>query len=150
MRKEGIAPDVITYSNLFKGDIKESADELLKWYLAEPNHPDTAISVAIISYRRQGATREAMQLALSYAHLPEARRFMREYFENCNSYFKSLADADSQHPNANYALGVLFWDVGKFREAQSYLESALKLATAESRKTVIKDWLRQIQASKPK
>jgi tetratricopeptide (TPR) repeat protein len=147
MRKEGIAPNVITYNSLFKGDIGESADELLRWYLAQVNHPDSAIDVAIASYQRVGSIQNAMRLALDYPHLSTARKLMREQTD-CLSYFKSFLATNSRHPNADYALGRFYIEQGKLNEARPHLEKALKLATAESRKKVVRDWLREVQASK--
>jgi uncharacterized protein HemY len=73
---------------------------------------------------------------------------MREKAGDCFSYFTSLVGANSQHPNADYALGRYFMLHGKLKEAQPHLEKALKLATAEPRKRAIKGWLIEIQASK--
>jgi tetratricopeptide (TPR) repeat protein len=148
MREKGIAPDVITYVNLFKAEIGESAEELLKWYLAQPNHPDTPIGSVITSYRRLERTRDALRLALDYAHLPAARKLIRDKPQDCLAYFNSFLSLDSYHPNADYALGVAYLEQTRLKEARRHLEKALKLATAESRKAVIRDWLRQIQASK--
>jgi tetratricopeptide (TPR) repeat protein len=148
MRKEGLVPNVITYSSLFKAEIGESAEELLKWYLAQPNHPDAAMDAAITSYRRLGRTNDALRLALDYAHLPAARKLIGDKPEDCLAYFNSFLSPDSYHPNADYALGVAYFEQTRLKEARRHLEKALKLATAESRKAVIRDWLRQIQASK--
>ena len=148
MSAKGLAPNVITYANLFKAEIGESAEELLKWFLAQPNHPDTAIDVAITSYRRLGRTHDALRLALGYAHLPAARKLIRDNPEDSLAYFESFLSLDSHHPNADYALGVAYLEQTRLKEARRHLEKALKWATAESRKAVIRDWLRQIQASK--
>jgi tetratricopeptide (TPR) repeat protein len=148
MHAKGIAPNVITFTNLLKAEIGESAEELLKWYLAQPNHPDAPIGAVITSYRKLGRTQDAVRLALDYAHLPAARKLIRDQPEDCLACFNSFLGLDSHHPNADYALGVAYWEQTRLKEARRHLEKALKLATAESRKAVIRDWLRQIQASK--
>jgi len=148
MREDGLEPNQIIYASLFQSDLTESAQDLLRWYLAQPNHPYTAIDAAIASYRRLGRIDDALELALAYAHLPGARRLMRENPEGCLVYFKSHLDRDPQHPNADYALGVAYLEQARPKEAQRHLQRALKLATAGPRKTVIRDWLRYLQAAR--
>ncbi|CAD6494749.1 MAG: hypothetical protein LAKADJCE_00928 [Candidatus Argoarchaeum ethanivorans] len=69
---------------------------------------------------------------------------MQEHSEEALQYFKKIFDDNPQHPNAAYALGVAYLELEKEQEAQWYLNKALKLATASLRKSVIKEWLRQI------
>ena len=113
----------------------------------EPNHPESAIGVAIASYLRRGETQQAMRLALGYAHLPEARKLMREKGEECLTYFKAFLEVNPGHRSADYAIGRAYMEQGELSKAQPHLEKARELATADARKNVINDWLREIQAA---
>jgi tetratricopeptide (TPR) repeat protein len=144
-REEGIQPDVVTYSTLFGKDLsKQSANEILEWYLAQKHHPEQSIQVAIAGYRRIHRIDQALRLALDYPHLEAARKLMRAHEEDALSYFRIMADRDSERPNAEYALGVALMELGREVEAQPHLKTALKLARVGPRTAVIKDWLRQI------
>ncbi|MGR3310836.1 MAG: hypothetical protein ACUZ77_08670 [Candidatus Brocadiales bacterium] len=146
MREEGFQPNVFTYSTLFSKDLSEkSADDILKWYLAQEYHPELPIQAAIAAYRKIRRIDHALRLALDYPHLQAARKLIRKHEGEALSYFKTFYGHDPQHPNAAYALGVALMELGKEREAQPYLKKALKLATAGPRKVVIKEWLRQIE-----
>jgi len=147
MREEGIHPNVVTYSTLFSKDLsEESADDILKWYLAQEYHPEEPIQAAIASYRKIHRIDQALRLALDYPHLPAARKLIREHEEEALSYFRTISDHDPQHPNAEYALGVALMELGRPQEAQPHLKKALKLAKHESRKTILREWLRQIDS----
>ena len=147
MRKDGLAPNVITYTSLFKKVLGQSAEKVLKWYLAQPNHPDMAINTGIAVYQNSRETQQALRLALDYAHLPAARKLVRTKPEESVLYYQSIIDENPNHPNAHYALGIAYMEQGHMKKARPPLEKALKLATQETRKTVIREWLRQIQSS---
>jgi tetratricopeptide (TPR) repeat protein len=145
MREEGIQPNVATYSTLFSKDLSgKPADEIVEWYLAQKYHPDEPIQAAIAAYRKIHLIDQALRLALDYPHLQVARKLIRKHQEEALSYFRGISDHDPEHPNADYALGVAFMEVGRELEAQPHLRKALKLAKEGPRKVVIKEWLRQI------
>jgi len=145
MREEGIQPDVATYSTLFSKDLSgKLADEILEWYLAQKYHPEEPIQAAIAAYRKIHLIDQALRLALDYPHLQVARKLIRKHEEQAFSYFRAISDHDPEHPNADYALGVAFMELGRELEAQPHLRKALKLAKDGPRKVVIKEWLRQI------
>ena len=54
-------------------------------------------------------------------------------------------DRDPQHPNADYAIGVAFMELGREPEAVPHLKKALKLATADRRKKDIEERLSRIK-----
>jgi len=145
MRAEGIQPDVVTYSSLFSKDLSnKSADEMLKWYLAQQYHPEAAIEAAITGFRRIGRINEALRLALDYPHLLAALNLIHTYPDEALQYFQNIFEHDPNHPNAAYALGIALFHLAKLEEAKFYLEIALKLATASGRKLMIEKLLRQI------
>jgi len=145
MRKERIQPNVFTYCTLFSKDLsRTSADDILKWYLAQEYHPEEGIQTAIASYRKARRIDQALRLTLDYPHLQAARKLIRAHKEEALSYFQSVSDSDSRHCNASYALGLALMEVGREGEARPHLKKALRLATATTRKTVIREWLRQI------
>jgi tetratricopeptide (TPR) repeat protein len=145
MRVGGFQPNDVTYSTLFSKDLSgKLADDILKWYLAQKYHPEKPIQAAIATYRKIGRIDQVLRLVLDYPHLQSARRIIQEHSDEALQYFKKIFDDAPQHPNAAYALGVAYLELGKEQEAQSYLSEALKLATALPRKSVIKEWLRQI------
>jgi tetratricopeptide (TPR) repeat protein len=149
MREEGIQPNVVTYTTLFSKDLsRTSADDILKWYLAQEYHPEEAVQTAIASYRKASRIDQALRLALDYPHLQAARKLIRTHKEEALSYFQSVSDSDSRHCNASYALGLVLIEVGREGEARPHLKKALRLATATSRKTVIREWLRRIDCKR--
>ena len=142
----GLMPDVITYNTLFIKDLSGVlAEDLLKWYLAQKYHPEQPIQAAISSYRKIRYIDQALRLVLDYPHLQAARKLIREHGAEAISYFRTISDHDPQHPNAEYALGVALMELEEELEAEPHLKKALKLATADPRKAVIKRWLRQIE-----
>ncbi|MFX0203353.1 MAG: tetratricopeptide repeat protein [Candidatus Hodarchaeota archaeon] len=145
MRAEGIQPNVVTYSSLFSKDLSnKSADEILKWYLAQEYHPEVAIEAAITGYGKIGRIDQALRLALDYPHLPAALKLIHAYPDAAIQYFQNIFEDDPNHTNAAYALGVALFHLAKLEEAKLYLEKALKLATASGRKLMIKKLLQQI------
>ena len=103
------------------------------FYLQQTRHASALTS------RRE----EAIRITLDYAHLLAARKLMRDSPEACISTFKTALEANPSHPNASYALGIAYLEQNKWETSRPYLARALKLATAEARKAVIRDWLRQ-------
>jgi tetratricopeptide (TPR) repeat protein len=150
MTAEGIQPNVFTYSTLFSKDLsKQSADDLLKWYLDQKYHPEEPIQAAIAVYRRSRHLDQALRLALDYPHLEAARKLIRDYPEKALAYFRAISEHDPQHRNAEYALGVALMELGKKREAEPHLRKALKLAKTGPRELAIKEWLHQIEIDRP-
>jgi tetratricopeptide (TPR) repeat protein len=145
MREQGIEPEVVTYCTLFTKNLSEkSADDILKWYLAQEYHPEEAIQAAIATYRKIHRIDDAFRLALDYPHLQVARRLIRHHKKRALSYFRTIYEHDPEQPNSSYALGVALMELGKEEEAQPLLKKALKLARPGPRKVVIREWLRQI------
>ncbi len=145
MQAEDIQPNVLTYSALFSKDLSaQSAEGVLDWYLDQPYHPEGPIQAAIAEFRKKRRIDQALRLVLGYAHLPAARRVIREYGEQALSYFLSISEQNPDHPNADYALGVALMELGRLKEARPHLEKALELATADARKVSIEKWLQQI------
>ncbi|RZB31003.1 MAG: hypothetical protein AEth_00957 [Candidatus Argoarchaeum ethanivorans] len=141
----GFQPNDVTYSTLFSKDLSgKLANDILKWYLAQKYHPEEPIQAAIATYQKLGRIDQVLRLVLDYPHLQSARKIIQEHSEEALQYFKKIFDDNPQHPNAAYALGVAYLELEKEQEAQWYLNKALKLATASLRKSVIKEWLRQI------
>jgi len=145
MREEGVRSNVVTYSTLFSKDLSgKPADEILEWYLAQRYHSEESIQSAIAAYRKIHRIDQALRLVLDYPHLQVARKLIREHEEEALSYFRTISDRDSEHPNAEYALGVAFMELGRELYAQPHLMKALRLANTGPREMVIKEWLRQI------
>nr|AAU82142.1 pentatricopeptide (PPR) repeat-containing [uncultured archaeon GZfos10C7]QNO54052.1 hypothetical protein JNMMCFNH_00004 [Methanosarcinales archaeon ANME-1 ERB6] len=145
MRRESIQPNVFTYNTLFSKDISMVlADDVLKWYLAQKYHPPQPIQAAIASYRKRHCLDQALRLALSYPHLQAARKLIREHATEALAYFRRISNLDPEHPNADYALGITFVELGRELEAIPHLQKALELATADRRKKDIEDRLLRI------
>ena len=145
MITEGIQPDTVTYSTLFSKNISDkSADDILKWYLTQKNHPENPIQIAITSYLKAGCIDQAFYLVLNYPHLKAARKLIRAHPEGVIQYIKNIFDVNPQHQNASYALGIALLELGKEEEAELYLNKALRLSTAPLRKAKIRDCLLQI------
>ena len=145
MRDDGVLPNVVTYNTLFGKDLSEkSADEILSWYLAQAYHPEKPIQIAIAAYRKNHRIDQALRLALDYPHTEAARKVIRENAGEALTYFSNISNRDPNHPNADYALGVSFMELGMKIEAQPHLEKALELTKPGPRKAAIEEWLRQI------
>ena len=150
MITEGIQPDIITYNTLFSKNISDkSAEDILKWYLTQKNHPENPIQIAITSYRKAGCIDQAFYLVLNYPHLKAARKLIRAHPEEVIKYIRNIFDINPQHQNASYALGIALLELGKEEDAELYLNKALRLSTAHRRKAKIIDSLRQIDYKYP-
>jgi len=146
MRAGGLSPDVAAYNTLFGKNLAEqSAEEILKWYSDQPEHPEEPIETAIAAFGELGRADQAFRLALDYPHLETARKLMRDHRNEAIRYFRSIAEGDPQHPNADFALGVAFLEMAQKKKAQKHLKKALELAATEPRKTAIGEWLRQAE-----
>ena len=146
MQQKDILPNVVTYSMLFGKDLSgKSADEILSWYLAQAYHPEKSIQIAITTYRKGHHTDQALRLALDYPHTEAARKVIRENAGEALAYFSNISERDPNHPNADYALGVSFMELGMEMEAQLHLEKALELTKPGPRNAAIEEWLRQIR-----
>jgi class 3 adenylate cyclase/tetratricopeptide (TPR) repeat protein len=146
MREEGIQPDVITYSELVdKAPDYNEAKVLLDMMREEGIQPNIFIYSVLFSKDLSGLMAEeipeAFHLALGYPHLRTSRKLMREYPKEALNYFRETLDSDPQHPNADYAIGVAFMELGRELEALPHLKKALKLATADRRKKDIEERL---------
>lgn len=145
METKGIQPDIVTYNTLFSKNFSEkSADDILDWYLAQKYHPETPLQVAIATYLKIGRIDQAFRLVLDYPHLKTARKVILEHPDAVLQYLKNVFDNNPLHPNASYALGTAFLELGNEKEAELYLKKALKLATASLRIAKINEWLLQI------
>jgi TPR repeat protein len=150
MAEHQIQPNVHTYTALFSKDLSNnSADDILEWYLSQKYHPEIPLQAAIAFYRNTSRMDQALRLALDYPHLQAARKLIREHSDEAISYFTTISDQNPGHPNADYALGVTFMELGKKLEAQRHLKKALKLAKHGARKTAILEWLHQIDPEQP-
>ncbi len=146
MRAAGVQPNLFAYNSLFTKDLSgQSAAEILRWYLAQPYHPEQPIQAAIASYRSKNLIDQALRLTLDYPHLPAARSLIRKHSEKALSYFGELFERDPDHPNHSYALGLALIEVEREQEALPYLSKALRLAKHGPRKQTIGEWLLQIE-----
>jgi tetratricopeptide (TPR) repeat protein len=146
MQQDDILPNVVTYSTLFGKDLSgKSADGILSWYLAQAYHPEKPIQIAIANYRKGHHVDQALRLALDYPHTEAARKLIRANAGEALAYFSSISERDPNHPNADYALGVSFMELGMEMKAQPHLEKALELAKPGPRKAAIEEWLRQLR-----
>ena len=149
MDKAKVKPDVVTFSMLFSKDLSAvDADDLIKWYLSLPYHPERGMQIAIRSYHKAGCIADAFRLTLDYAHLPGARRVIREHPEKALSYFAHLYKNYPENPNTPYALGVVYMELGDDDRAKPLLELALRYASAGPRVQQIKSWLAEIETRK--
>jgi len=147
MIREGIQPNIVTYQAMFSKDLTDvSAEVILKWYFDQEYHPEEPIQTAIAKYRKSGNIDQALRLALEYPHLLSARKLIRQNSEQSLQYFKSIFDDNPQHPNAAYALGIAFFDLGDKDQARFYLIKAQELATGPERKETIKAFIDQIDS----
>jgi len=146
MQKEGIQLNVVTYNRLFSKDLSDkSADDILKWYLAQKYHPEEPIQAAIATYRNAGQVDQALRLALEFPHLQVARKLIREHIDEALSYFRTFSDQAPHHSNTDCALGVAFMESGRQTEAQPHLRKALDSIKFGPRRAVIEEWLRQME-----
>lgn len=145
MNAKGIQLNKFTYNTLFNKNLSgKSADDILKWYLAQKYHPEEPIQSLIASYRKIGSIDQALRLLLDYPHLQASRKIIREHSEEVFKYLNNIFNIHPLHPNAAYALGVAFQELGNEQKSELYLKKALKLATDQTRKTNINKWLLQI------
>jgi len=145
MRDEGIAPDLYTYNSLLSKDLTGvAAGHLLEWFWSEPYHPERALEAAIKSYRRAKLHDQALRICLHYPHLPAAKSLIRARPEQALACFESAIKADPRHPDADYALGVAFMELGRDEEARPHLVRALELTAIAKRQDAIRQWLADI------
>jgi tetratricopeptide (TPR) repeat protein len=148
MREDGVLPDVVTYTTLFSKDLGDRpADEILRWYLAQPFHAEKGIEALISQYRRMGRDEQAMRIALDYPHNDAAIRFIHDNTSKAITHFETLWKRDPNHRNAAYALGIAMMVGGRDTEAKDYLLKAMKLATSLSRQLDIQERLERISSS---
>jgi len=60
--------------------------------------------------------------------------------------FQSIYDREPEHENATYALGIAFFELGRFAEAKQMLEKATMIAKHEKQKYCIKEMLKKIKS----
>ncbi|HUU45957.1 MAG TPA: hypothetical protein VM118_09505, partial [Acidobacteriota bacterium] len=150
MQREGVAPNVSTFSSLFSSDLSEvSPDELLAWYLSLPYHPDTPLDAAIANYRKRGLTERALRIALDYPYLPSAAKLFRSRKTAAVAFFESVLRESADHPNASYALGIALMVAGDGQVAIPHLEKARALATAGQRRADCDRRLAEIREETP-
>ena len=147
---EKIQPLETTFIELFSKDLScITADELLKWYLRLPFHPTHAVKRAIANYRRANRLDDALRLALDYPHTDTALKTIRQHPEQAIAYFWSVVDANPDHPNGTYALGMALMEVGEPAEARHWLQRAFDLATRGTRKDELARYLSQLSEGIP-
>ena len=126
MQAAGVRPSVLTLSTLFSRNLAlVNPDELLRWYLNQPNHPEGPMEACISSYRRVGLIEYALAIALNYPHLAASRKLIRTNQDAAFAYFRAVVDLDPLDGNGNYALGIAFIEVQRPAEAVPYLQKAL-------------------------
>ena len=142
MTAEKIQPLETTFIALFSKDLDGiKADDLLRWYLGLPYHPTHPIKRAIANYRRANRLDDALRLALDYPHTDTALKTIRQHSDQALAYFRSVVDADPNHPNGTYALGMALLEVGEAEEAEQWLQKAYDLATRGTRKDELARYL---------
>ncbi len=142
MMAERIQPLETTFIALFSKDLSGiNADDLLRWYLGLPYHPTHPVKRAIANYRRANRLDDALRLALDYPHTDTALKTIRQHPDQALKYFRSVVDADPNHPNGTYALGMALLEVGEPAEAEHWLRRAYDLATRGTRKDELARYL---------
>lgn len=135
MTADKIQPLETTFISLFSKDLTPiKADDLLRWYLGLPYHPTHPVKRAIANYRRANRLDDALRLALDYPHTDTALKTIRKHPDQALMYFRSVVEADPNHPNGTYALGMALLEVGEPAEASEWLQRAYDLATRGTRK----------------
>ena len=147
MQEEGIQPNFVIYTIVFRKDLsRESGESILRWYSAQPYHPEAPIQAAIAAFRRSRRLDQALVLALNYPHLQASQRLFRDHSKHTIQYFKDVLQLEPLHPNAHYALGITLMVAGNQQEAKAHLAMALDLARHETRKADIRQRLSQINS----
>lgn len=142
MVSEKLEPEETTFIELFSKDLSGiRADDLLRWYLGLPHHPTHPVKRAIANYRRANRLEDALRLALDYPHTDTALKTIRQHADQSIAYFRSVVEADPQHANGTYALGMALLETGQPVEAEQWLRRAYDLATPGTRKDELARYL---------
>jgi tetratricopeptide (TPR) repeat protein len=150
LMSEGYEPSEPAFIAVFAKDVTQiPADDLLSWYLSLPYHPTHPIKRAIAEYRRKGMVVDALRLSLDYPHTDTALKTIRQFPEQALSYFKGVVEADENHPNGAYALGLALMEVGRLSEAVPWLRKAYNLADPGTRKDELSRYLQLLDSLKP-
>jgi tetratricopeptide (TPR) repeat protein len=135
MMAERLHPLETTFIELFSKDLSGiGADDLLRWYLGLSYHPTHPVKRAIANYRRANRLGDALRLALDYPHTDTAKKTIRKHSSQALEYFRSVVEANPNHANGTYALGMALLEVGEQKEADQWLNRAYTLATPGTRK----------------
>ncbi len=143
-----VQPNVFTYSTLFSKDLSSTkAKAILDWYLNQSYHPSDPLQAAISGFLKIHRLDDALYLSLNYPYLEASRKLFRKYSPQALQYLGEIRNNDSQYPNAQYALGIALFELGKMPEAEPVLQKALSLSTAGPRQNHIAKLLQQIEKS---
>ena len=147
MMSERIQPLETTYIALFSKDLSSvRADDLLRWYLGLPFHPTHPVKRAIANYRRANRLDDALRLALDYPHTDTALKTIRQHPDEALAYFRSVVEADPNHANGTYALGMALLQLEEPAEAEKWLRKAYDLATRGTRKDELARYLNLLES----
>jgi len=142
MTAEKIQPQETSYIELFSKDLAAiRADDLLRWYLSLPYHPTHPMKRAIANYRRANRLEDALRLALDYPHTDTALKTIRKHPNEAMQYFRSVLEANPNHANGTYAMGMALLEVGEPAEAEQWLRQAYDLAAPGTRKDELSRYL---------
>ncbi len=125
MRNDGIKPSVDSYNRLFSKNLSgKSADEILKWYLAQGYDSDEPIQVAVATYQKIGLIDQALRLAMEYPHLPASQKLIKEHMEKIFSYMDIIREEGIKPNVVTYSSLISkapYYDI-----AESWLETMRK------------------------
>ncbi|MCX5769570.1 MAG: hypothetical protein NTZ09_04770, partial [Candidatus Hydrogenedentes bacterium] len=145
MKAAGIPPNLVTYSTLFSKDLSGvTARELVGWYLEQQYCPAAPMSAAIANYRKKRLINESLCLCMYYPHLEAARKVIRKNREAALSYFLLMAENEADRPQATYALGVTYEELGRYREALAYMREAHSMADEGPRKMALEQVIKKL------
>ncbi len=147
MVASGIVPNQVSYSTFFKKPLQHvSGEELISWFLTQPNHPPRAVDALIANFRKQKRVEDLLTVCLYYPHLPAATRVFKRYGEGALSFFEGVDQADPEHRNASYAIAKVLQALGREEEALPFLRKAYRLAPMDARKEHLAKELARLEA----
>lgn len=122
-------PSVFTLNTLMsKKEGLPPVGEVLRWYYGFKYHPSEPLNALIGSLKKLNRQEEALTIALQHPQLAVAQRLMRDASESARAFFQSAKAADSGHPTADFALGILAVEINRPDEARAHLVEARRRA----------------------